>query len=124
MAFAYFRRGVDCHFQSGRHPGDDSFAVFDLLLLPIGACVEAGVACCGLIGMRWSCEVFCFYSPGVARRKFQNEYGPFHYGSFDCGFQWVTSLLVLAADWSRRRPILPVDPIDRCASRARGRRRA
>jgi membrane protein len=55
--------------------------------------------------------VFLFAWPWLDR-KFQNEYGPFHYAVAIVVFSGLTSLLVLAgAEWSARKPVISEDAL-------------
>jgi membrane protein len=55
--------------------------------------------------------VFLFAWPWLDR-KFQNEYGPFHYAVAIVVFSGLTSMLVLAgAEWSARKPVISEDAL-------------
>jgi membrane protein len=61
------------------------------------------------IGLEVVKYAFLFAWPWLDR-KFENEYGPFHYAVGIVVFSGVTSLLVLSgAEWSARKPVLDAE---------------
>jgi membrane protein len=63
------------------------------------------------VGLELLKYVFLFAWPWLDR-KFQNEYGPFHYAVAIVVFSGLTSMLVLAgAEWSARKPVISEDAL-------------